>query len=129
MLFVTDLKDEWRIAVPDNADGVYEKLYNVRSVFPAVTHVDYSARVQTVSRESNPRFWKLLRAFKEINGASILLNTSFNVRGEPIVCTPEEAYYDFVSTGIDCLIIGDYLLYREEQNIDNTEKRIGFDLD
>ncbi|MDR2533631.1 MAG: carbamoyltransferase [Tannerellaceae bacterium] len=129
MLFVTQLNDKWKISSQDNSDAVYEKLYNVRSPFPAVTHVDYSARVQTVSRESNPRFWRLLCSFKEISGASILLNTSFNVRGEPMVCTPEEAYYDFVNARIDCLVIGDYLLYYEEQNIGNIEKLIRFDLD
>jgi carbamoyltransferase len=129
MLFVSQLKDEWRISISDNAVGVYEKLYAVRSAFPAITHVDYSARIQTVSRESNPRFWKLLRSFKEISGTSILLNTSFNIRGEPIVCSPGEACSDFIRTGMDCLVIGDYLLYREEQNKNNTEKQLRFELD
>jgi carbamoyltransferase len=98
MLFVVPLKEDRRTAVP------------------AVTHVDDSARVQTVSREANPRFRQLLCCFKELTGTGMLVNTSFNVRGEPVVCTPEEAYDDFLRSGMDCLVLGDFLLYRNEQH-------------
>jgi carbamoyltransferase len=84
-------------------------------VIPAVTHVDDSARVQTVSEEDNPKFYRLLRAFKQQTGIGILVNTSFNVRGEPIVCTPEEAYKDFMLSGMDYLVVGNYLLRYDSQ--------------
>jgi carbamoyltransferase len=80
---------------------------------PAVTHVDGSARVQTVSRATNPRFWKLLDAFERRTGCPVLLNTSFNVRGEPIVCTPEDAVLCFAGTGLDALVMEDYVIPRE----------------
>src|SRR5207237_7164605 len=87
-----------------------EKLNVVRSSIPAVTHVDYSARVQTVRREDNPRYHQLLCAWKALTGSPVLVNTSFNVRGEPIVCTPEDAYRCFMGTGIDALALGSFLL-------------------
>src|SRR5207247_10018633 len=86
-----------------------------RSVIPAVTHVDYSARVQTVHRETNPRFHRLLTAFKQRTGCPVLVNTSFNVRGEPIVCTPEDAFRCFMGTELDVLAIGNCFLRKEEQ--------------
>jgi carbamoyltransferase len=92
-----------------------DKLYYVRSDVPAITHIDHSARVQTVSSSANPRFWELLRTFKELTGYGLLINTSFNVRGEPIVCTPEDAYRCFMRTGMDYLVIGNYLLDKKEQ--------------
>ena len=82
---------------------------------PAVTHVDYSARIQTVSRTTNPRYWELLQAFKALTGCGVLVNTSFNVRGEPIVCTPDDAYRCFMRTDMDFLVIGDYLFDKAEQ--------------
>jgi carbamoyltransferase len=81
-----------------------------RPRFPAVTHVDGSARVQTVAREESPRFWQLLDAFETLSGAPMLLNTSFNVRGQPIVCTPEDAIDTFLRAQLDALVIGDYLV-------------------
>ena len=87
-----------------------------RSTIPAVTHVDFSARVQTVHRDTNPRFHSLIKKFKEKTGVPILVNTSFNVRGEPIVCTPEDAFRCFMATGMDVLIIGDCVLYKNEQD-------------
>jgi carbamoyltransferase len=87
----------------------------LRREIPAVTHVDNSARVQTVSREQNPRFHALLRAFEARTGCPVLVNTSFNVRGEPIVCTPEDAYRCFLGTEIEVLAIGDCLLRKEDQ--------------
>ncbi|WPV65664.1 carbamoyltransferase [Chitinophaga sp. LS1] len=85
---------------------------------PAITHVDGSARVQTVHRDTNERFYELLRAFDRLTGCPILLNTSFNIKGEPIVCTPEDALRCFITTDIDCLILGDYIIDREENNFD-----------
>jgi carbamoyltransferase len=92
-----------------------EKLNIPRSDIPAVTHVDYSARIQTVHRETNPRYHKLLSAFKSRTGCPVLVNTSFNVRGEPIVCTPEDAFRCFMGTGIEALAIGNCLLRKEDQ--------------
>lgn len=86
-----------------------DKLYTLRSVLQSITHVDFSARVQTVSKQTNPVFYELLQAFKHKTGCSVLVNTSFNVRGEPIVCTPEDAYLCFINTGMDYLVIGNYL--------------------
>ena len=91
------------------------KLKMVRSQVPAVTHVDYSARVHTVNLASNPRFYKLIQTFKRITGCSVVVNTSFNIRGEPIVCTPEEAYHCFMGTDMDVLVIENVLLLKEEQ--------------
>lgn len=89
----------------DDARGLYERLYHQRSDIPSVTHVDYTARAQTVSRDTNPRFWDLLHAFKQLTGYGMLVNTSFNVRGEPIVCSPEDAYSCFMRTGMDYLVM------------------------
>ena len=82
---------------------------------PAITHVDYSARIQTVTDDVNPRMFSVLSAFEALTGCPMLVNTSFNVRGEPIVCTPEDAYRCFMRTEIDALVLGDFILYRSEQ--------------
>ena len=87
-----------------------------RSTIPAVTHVDYSARVQTVHRETNPRYHALLQAFKAKTGCPVIVNTSFNVRGEPIVCTPADAFRCLMGTDIDCLAVGNYFLRKEAQD-------------
>jgi carbamoyltransferase len=92
-----------------------DKLNVVRSEIPAATHVDYSARIQTVHRETNPRYHALLTLFKKRTGCPVLLNTSFNVRGEPIVCTPEDAYRCFMGTELDLLTIGNCILRKEQQ--------------
>ena len=92
------------------------KLNVPRSDIPAITHVDYSARIQTVHKETNPRYHALLSAFKARTGCSVLVNTSFNVRGEPIVCTPEDAFRCFMGTGIEMLAAGNCLLRKELQN-------------
>lgn len=110
MLFVRPIQKNRQINVPDNTENIYEKLKFIRSDVPAVTHVDYTARVQTVHHEITPKLWKLLLAFKSRTGCSVLVNTSFNVRGEPIVNTPEEAYHCFIKTDMDCLVIGNILL-------------------
>jgi carbamoyltransferase len=93
-----------------------DKLNVVRSEIPAVTHIDYSARVQTVHRETNPRYHELLTAFKEATGCPVLVNTSFNVRGEPIVGKPEDAFRCFMGTEIERLVIGNYILNKEDQD-------------
>ena len=92
-----------------------ERIHISRSDVPAITHVDYSARVQTVDPVTNPRYYKLIKAFEERTGYGIVINTSFNVRGEPIVCTPSDAYRCFMRTEMDCLVLGSYLLYKDKQ--------------
>ena len=86
----------------------------VRSTVPAITHVDYSARIQTVDEDRNPRFYRLLNAFYELTGCPILVNTSFNVRGEPIVCTPQDAYRCFMATDMDVLVLEDLVLHKKD---------------
>ena len=117
MLLVVPVNGSRCIPQPEDYDdfGLYEKLYRVRSDIPAVTHVDFSARLQSVSRETNPRFWQLISEFKRQTGCSVLINTSFNVRGEPIVCSPDEAYRCFMRTEMDYLVMGDYLLDKTRQ--------------
>ncbi len=92
-----------------------EKLNVKRSAIPSVTHVDYSARIQTVSKETNPRYHNLITAFKNRTKCPTIVNTSFNVRGEPIVCTPEDAYRCFMRTEMDILVLENQVLYKEEQ--------------
>lgn len=87
----------------------------IRSDIPAVTHVDYSARIQTVRETDNPAYYRIIKAFQELTGCGVIINTSFNVRGEPIVCTPEDAYLCFMRTEMDVLVLGNYILYKEEQ--------------
>ena len=94
-----------------------EKLNIKRSDIPAVTHVDYSARVQTVHKETNSKYYNLIENFKKITKCPIIVNTSFNVRGEPIVCTVKDAYKCFMGTDLDMLVCGNYILYKEKQNI------------
>ncbi len=95
--------------------SIRERINQVRSDIPAITHVDYSARVQTVTRETNPRYYDLIKAFKDLTGYGVIINTSFNVRGEPIVCTPEDAYRCFMRTEMDYLVLGDCLLAKSNQ--------------
>ncbi len=117
MLLVTPIRQDRQRPLPsDYADqSMYDRLYFVRSDLPAITHVDYSARIQTVSRATNPRYWMLIDAFKRLTGCAVLVNTSFNVRGEPIVCTPDEAYRCFMRTEMDFLVMGDYVLDKKDQ--------------
>ncbi len=117
MLLVANVQQSRRIAMTDEQRQLFgiEKLNIPRSDIPAVTHVDYSARVQTVKREDNPRYYDLLRAFEEKTGYGVLVNTSFNVRGEPIVCTPEDAYRCFMRTEMDYLVLGNCILDKREQ--------------
>jgi carbamoyltransferase len=117
MLLVAPVKSERQI--PMNADA--RRLWGIdqlnvpRSDIPAVTHIDYSARVQTVSRETNPDYYDLIAAFEAKTGCPVIVNTSFNVRGEPIVCTPHDAYVCFMRTHIDYLVLGTFLLEKSQQ--------------
>jgi len=117
MLLVADVVEKRRIRLNDQQRGLFGiDLLNIpRSDIPAVTHIDYSARIQTVHDSTNPRYHALLSAFKDRTGCPVLVNTSFNVRGEPIVCTPEDAYRCFMRTELDCLVIGNAILYKENQ--------------
>lgn len=117
MLLIDYIKPFRRRELPEdyNQWQWMEKLYFIRSDLPAITHIDFSARVQTVSEKTNPRFHKLLRKFKEITGYGILINTSFNVRGEPIVCSPEDAYKCFMRTDMDYLVIENFLFDKTKQ--------------
>ncbi|MDG5766291.1 carbamoyltransferase [Balneolales bacterium ANBcel1] len=117
MLFTAPVREQHRIPVPDDyhQKPLNEKLYHPRSNLQAITHVDFSARIQTVHEETNPRFAALLRSFKKLTGCALLVNTSFNVRGEPIVCTPEDAWRCFMGTDMDLLVIGNFLMYKTEQ--------------
>ncbi len=117
MLLVADVKKSRQIAMTDEAKGLWgiEQLNVVRSDMPAITHIDYSARIQTVTVDTNPAYHALLSAFERKTGCAVLVNTSFNVRGEPIVCTPADAYRCFMRTHIDYLVIGDLLLDKTQQ--------------
>jgi carbamoyltransferase len=117
MLLVAPVNEEKRVPLPGNyhEKPLYERLYFLRSDLPAITHIDYSARIQSVSRQTNPRYWELIDEFKKLTGYGVIVNTSFNVRGEPIVCTPEDAYRCFMRTEMDYLVMGDYLLLKKEQ--------------
>jgi len=117
MLLVADVQKRRRRAMTASEEALFgiEKLNVPRSDVPAVTHVDYSARIQTVHAETNPRFHALIAAFKRRTGYGVVVNTSFNVRGEPIVCTPEDAYLCFMRTEMDVLVLEDCVLYKEEQ--------------
>jgi carbamoyltransferase len=114
MLLVAPIKAELRRPLPQGISGL-DLLKERRSTLPAVTHVDYSARIQTVERADNPLLYELLLRFEQATGCGVLVNTSFNVRGEPIVCSPADAYRCFVNTEMDYLVIGNYLMEREAQ--------------
>jgi carbamoyltransferase len=114
MLIVAPVQPDQRLPVDTSKNGM-ERLRQVRSNLPAVTHVDYSARIQTVESSQNPVFHSILQRFKERTGCPVLVNTSFNVRGEPIVCSPDDAYRCFVNTEMDYLAIGNFLLKRSDQ--------------
>jgi len=117
MLLVKPVKKNRQVPYPANYtnNNLLDKLYFLRSDLPAITHIDYSARIQTVHKETNPRFWKLLQAFKKLTGYSVLVNTSFNVRGEPIVNTPEDSYRCFMRTDMDYLVVGNVLFDKKAQ--------------
>ena len=118
MLLVANIKKENQIAMSSNQENLFgiEKLNIKRSNIPAVTHVDYSARIQTVHKKTNPRYHKLIKKFNELTKCPILVNTSFNIRGEPIVCSVEDAFRCFMGTNLDILVIEDFILFKSDQN-------------
>jgi carbamoyltransferase len=118
MLFVASVVEDKRLQMTPEQKILFgiDKLNVLRSDIPAVTHIDYSARIQTVHERTNPRFYKLIKRFKVITGCPVLVNTSFNVRGEPIVCTPEDAFRCFMGTELDVLVIGNAFLEKKRQN-------------
>lgn len=118
MLFVAPIKNECRNILPDYYQqlSISEKLYFNRSAYQPITHVDFSARIQTVHKETNERYWELINEFYKQTGVAMLINTSFNVRGEPIVCNPFDAFQCFMATEMDYLVIGNFVYNKEEQN-------------
>ena len=133
MLLVAPIRDSRKIPLPEGYSDkpLYERLYFLRSDLPAITHIDYSARIQSVSRTTNPRYWDLINEFKKLTGYGVIVNTSFNVRGEPIVCTPDDAYRCFMRTEMDFLVVGNYLLDKKRQPAlaDTGDWRTEFKLD
>jgi carbamoyltransferase len=125
MLLIADVQKVRRKKLPDNYQDMdlWQKLYTIRSDVPAITHLDFSARVQTVDKETNPRFWKLINAFKARTGFGVIVNTSFNIRGEPMVCTPDDAYKCFMRTEMDYLVVDNFVLKKTDQpDWENREK-------
>jgi carbamoyltransferase len=133
MLVVAPVKEDKRTQQRDNTtktttntnstNTTLNRVSEIRSVIPAVTHVDYSARVQTIDQHRHPRYYKLIRAFEQKTGCPVIINTSFNVRGEPIVCTPDDAYRCFMATDMDVLVLEDCILLKEEQPKDANVSR------
>jgi carbamoyltransferase len=123
MLLVGKVKEAHRHMLPEDYYSLppMERLYIQRSDIPAVTHIDFSARIQTVHKNTNENFWQLINTYKSQTGYSVLVNTSFNVRGEPIVCTPEDAYRCFMNTEMDYLVMGNFILAKEDQPLWNKE--------
>jgi carbamoyltransferase len=124
MLLVAPVREEHRVPIPadcqevmDHDPDLRKRVNVVRSTMPAITHVDYSARLQTVDEERNPRFYRLLKAFQALTGCPVLVNTSFNVRGEPIVCTPQEAFRCFLATGMDALALEDCVVHKDDLSV------------
>ena len=121
MLLVSPIKKELCIEMSEDEKKLLGLKINIpRSLLPAITHVDYSARVQTVSERNNPRYYKLISAFKKLTSHPAIVNTSFNVRGEPIVCSPQDAYRCFMRTEMDILVLQNQILFKNEQT--NFEK-------
>ncbi len=117
MLLVAPIREDKKIPLPQkyHDQPLYDRLYFLRSDLPAITHIDYSARIQSVSRETNPRYWELIQEFKKQTSYGVIVNTSFNVRGEPIVCTPDDAYRCFMRTEMDFLVVGSYVFDKKDQ--------------
>ena len=133
MLLVAPVRQERQVPMTDEQRRLWgiDQLNVVRSDIPAVTHIDYSARIQTVSRDTNPHYYDLIREFERLTGCAVLVNTSFNVRGEPIVCTPADAYRCFMRTHIDHLVLGPFLVHKADQPEwqENREWQQEFQLD
>jgi carbamoyltransferase len=132
MLIVAPVRDDKRLKVEPGLEGL-DKLKQLRSVIPAVTHVDYSARLQTVDGEHNPRLAAMMRSFHKLTGSPVLINTSFNVRGEPIVCTPQDALRCFMGTDMDVLVLENFVICRTAQKnmpeVDREKYLAAFALD
>ncbi|MBI1929183.1 hypothetical protein HYR99_33675, partial [Candidatus Poribacteria bacterium] len=133
MLLVAPVQEKRRVKMTDEQEQLFgiDKLNVPRSDIPAVTHVDYSARIQTVSEAENPRYYRLIKEFEKLTGYGVIVNTSFNVRSEPIVCRPEEAYRCFMRTDMDYLVLGNFLLDKADQKplAENLDWRKEFELD
>jgi len=132
MLLVVDVVKNKRRHMTEEEQALFgiDKLNVPRSDIPSVTHVDYSARVQTVHQETNPRYYALIKRFKELTGCPIIVNTSFNVRGEPIICTPEDAFRCFMGTELDVLVVGNLILTKMAQPITLlVDYKINYELD
>jgi carbamoyltransferase len=130
MLRVFPILEKWRKALPDDfqSKSITAKLDVPRGTFPAITHVDFSARVQTVNNKTLPKMWNLLDQLEKISGFDMLVNTSFNVRGEPPVCSPADAYRCFMETEMDFLVIGNLVLEKNKQPVWKYSKKV-FNLD
>jgi carbamoyltransferase len=117
MLLVAPVQSARRSKIPENYSdlSVQEQLNTIRSDIQAVTHVDFSSRIQSVSKHTNEKFWNLINTFKRKTGYGLLVNTSFNIRGEPIVCSPEDAYTCFMKTGIDFLVMNNFIFDKKQQ--------------
>ncbi|HEY0656336.1 MAG TPA: carbamoyltransferase [Chryseosolibacter sp.] len=117
MLLVQPVQEKRRRPLPPGYDSfsLKDKLYHLRSDMPAITHIDFSARIQTVHPETNPKYYELVREFKKLTGYGVIVNTSFNVRGEPIICTPEDAYRCFMRTEMDYLVVGNFVFEKKQQ--------------
>ena len=131
MLIVGSVKDSIRRDMTEAEKGLFgiERLNIKRSAIPAVTHVDYSARVQTVHKDTNPKYHALISEFKELTGCSVIVNTSFNVRGEPIVCTPKDAFKCFMGTELDMLVCGNAILQKGNQDQVFNDYKNKYELD
>ena len=133
MLLIADVRDEHKKPLPPDYQSLpwRDKLYYLRSDLPAITHIDYSARLQTVHQDTNKRYWQLIKKFQNRTDFGVIVNTSFNVRGEPIVCTPEDAYRCFQRTEMDYLVIGEFLFDKKEQpawqETGNWQEEFGLD--
>ena len=117
MLLVAPIREDKKIPLPAGYSDkpLYDRLYFLRSDLPSITHIDYSARIQSVSHKTNPRYWELIDEFKKLTGYGVIVNTSFNVRGEPVVCTPDDAYRCFMRTEMDFLVVGNYVMDKKDQ--------------
>ena len=124
MLIVANVKKDKRLTEKENDNDLFgiDKLNVPRSLIPAVTHIDYSARIQTVHKETNPIYHNLISSFKDKTGCALVVNTSFNVRGEPIVNSPKDAYICFMNSNIDILVIGNLVFFKKEQTSLNNKE-------
>ena len=132
MLIVANVRENHQRQMTDAENALFgiDKLNIQRSDIPAVTHVDYSARIQTVHAETNPQYHALITKFKELTGCPVIVNTSFNVRGEPIVCTPEDAFHCFMGTDAELLVIGNAVMHKKDQDLSlKQDYKDAFELD